>query len=123
MNPRVSSRLEVALAVLIAFAVAGAMIVALLMIDGCHASTSMPVQNRPDFDADAHAPPDGPSDDCATSCAAWRALACPEANPTPSDVPCEVVCRNAEQSGLDEAKDVQCAGHATSCAALRGCPY
>jgi hypothetical protein len=90
---------------------------------GCQPRRPAVLQNRPDFIGDASPPPDGPSDDCASSCAAWRGLRCPEANPTPSGVPCEVVCRNAEVNGLDSAKDTSCASRAHDCSALRACPY
>lgn len=73
---------------------------------------------------DAGAEPDAaPSDDCEAACREWRRLGCPEGNPTAGGATCEAVCRNTSAAGIDSSKQLSCASKATSCAALRACPY
>lgn len=87
-----------------------------LLLSGCHIYQLPSDPPPPPVDVQA-------LDDCGASCAIWRARGCSEANPTPAGVSCESVCQNAADNGIDIAKQLSCAQSATTCAALRACPY
>ncbi len=91
-------------------------VICCLLLSGCVVYREPPLPPPAPVDVQA-------LDDCGGACAIWRDRRCPEATPTPAGASCEQVCRNAAENGIDTAKQLSCAQSATTCAALRACPF
>lgn len=100
-----------------------ALVVLALVVAGCPPPAPQPVdppQPAQDAGADAGpAPVEG--DACAHACTAYRRLRCEEGEPTARGAPCEDVCRNAAERGIDLAPRPSCFDDSQSCAAARAC--
>jgi len=81
---------------------------------GCVSSSTVTDPAMPDAAA--------PSGDvtCADVCAKYRALGCPEGNPTEEGDACEAVCENVQASGIVKL-DLDCRANIASCAEIDEC--
>lgn len=79
-------------------------------------------QRPPPVGQDASVLPDGATaSPCEASCYAYRTLGCPEGQPTKKGHPCEEVCANAAQQGIDLAGATACIVEAATCQEVRSC--
>jgi hypothetical protein len=93
----------------------------MLLLSGCRCQLGCGagiVQTTPTDAPDAAPAPSGIT--CADVCAKYRALGCPEGNPTAEGEACEAVCENVQSSGIVKL-DLACRAGIASCADIDAC--